>query len=131
MTTNYHNTFITISPDSRATHGEQPAKPQSIASLQLQLLLARPYGYTSDELLFAVHALRGAIADDQLEVERSAFFEKSKACLRASPLVKQYGWGLHHDERGKVAAIAKESPAYQDFVLRKDLKVVAGMRSSR
>ncbi|WP_298711512.1 DUF6157 family protein [Micrococcus sp. 2A] len=36
---------------------------------------------------------------------REAFFAKSQACLRASPLGKRHGWGLHHDAEGRVALV--------------------------
>jgi hypothetical protein len=85
-TTNYHDTFIMVAPDSLAT---------------------------------------------QANGERSQFAAKPKACLRASPLVKTHGWGLHHDTQARVAAIALEDPAYARFAADPHLKVVAGMRSRR
>ncbi len=131
MTTNYIDTFITASPDCPATRGEVPAKPGSVAALQLGLLQARPYGYTSDELLFEVHACRNGIEAGDREAARAAFFARPQACLRASPLVKQFGWGLHHDAQGRVAAYGVETDAYKAFATRPDLKQVAGMRSRR
>lgn len=116
MTTNYQNAFITVSPDSRAERGEQPAKPGSIAQLQHMLLQEHPYGFTSDELLFEIHVRRNGIAEEDREREREAFLAKSKACLRASPLVKQYGWGLHHNEESKVTAYGVETEAYRELV---------------
>jgi len=131
MTTNYHDSFITVSPDCPARRGETPPKPDSVAGLQLALLAARPYELTSDELLFEVHAARAGIADPDREAERAAFLAKSRACLRASPLVKQYGWGVHHDAHGRTAAYGVETEAYRALAARPDLKVVAGMRSRR
>jgi len=131
MTTNYQDTFITASSDSKATTGTVPTKVGSIAQLQYELLSAQPYGLTSDDLLFAVHAARNAVSDAEREIARAAFFAKPQACLRASPLVKQYGWGLHHDGDGKVAAYAIETDDYREFSARADLKQVAGIRSKR
>jgi len=130
-TTNYADTFIAVSADCPAAAGEAPAKPGSVAALQLELLQAQPYGLTSDELLFEVHARRHGIAADDRAAARAAFFAKPKACLRASPLVKKHGWGLHHDGEGRVAAYRRESDAYRELSLRTDLKQVAGMRSAR
>ena len=62
---------------------------------------------------------------------RAAFFARPKACLRASPLVKQYGWGLHHDAHGRVAAYGVETAAYRKFLTRTDVGVVAGMRGRK
>lgn len=127
MTTNYLDTFITASPDSKVEHGTPPAKPDTIAGLQYAMLAARPYELTSDELLFAVEAERKGLT----EADRPAFLAKSHACLRASPLVKQYGFGLHHDADGRVALYGRETDAYRNLSQRSDLKVIAGIRSAR
>lgn len=131
MSTNYYSTFITASPDSKAKKGVIPPKEGSIASLQLAMLLKKPYALTSDDILFEVHATRNQVSPTERARERKKFFEKSHACLRASPLVKQYGWGLHHDEVGKVAVYGIETKAYREFSKRSDLKIVNGMRTSR
>ena len=131
MSTNYFQTFITASPDSKAEKGTVPAKPGSIAQLQYAMLSDAPYRFTSDELLFEVHVIRNEIADADRTAERDAFLARSQACLRASPLVKQFGWGLHHDENGRVAAFGVETDAYRKLSAQPDLKIVPGMRSRR
>jgi hypothetical protein len=131
VTTNYHDGFITVAPDSLATQANRDPRSGTVAARQLELLLGSRYSFTSDELLFAVHAERNAISAGQIDGERSQFEAKPKACLRASPLVKTHGWGLHHDTQGRVAAIALEDPAYARFAADPYLKVVAGMRSRR
>lgn len=130
MSTNYFQTFITASPDSKVEKGTVAARPGSIAQLQLALL-SEPYRFTSDELLFEVHAIRNEIAEADRASERDAFLARSQACLRASPLVKQFGWGLHHDENGRVAAFGVETDAYRKLSEQPDLKIVPGMRSRR
>jgi hypothetical protein len=99
--------------------------------LQYALLEEKPYQFTSDDLLFEVHVRRNNVAETDRAIEREVFFRKSHACLRASPLVKQYGWGLHHDENGKVALFGVETAEYQGLRGRSDMKVVPGMRSRR
>ncbi len=131
MTTDYFSTFITASPDSTAAQGVPPAKPETIAGLQYALLSQHPYARTSDELLFDVHCQRSEIVGAAKGAAWDAFLAKSKACLRASPLVKQHGWGLHFDEDGKVALYGVESPEYRALEQGKDVKVIPGMRSSR
>jgi len=131
MSTNYKDTFITASPDSVATQGKEPAAAHSIAGMQYALLREKPYTLTSDDLLFKVHARRNNIADAEHQGAREAFFSKPQACLRASPLVKQYGWGLHHDENGRVAAFGIETEEYRAFQNNSDLKIVPGMRSRK
>ena len=131
MTTNYINTFITASPDSKAEEGKIPITAGSIAQLQFRLASEQPYRFTSDDLLFEVHAIRNGIAEDDREAGRAAFYAKPQACLRTSPLVKQFGWGIHHDGQGRVALYGVETPAYREFSERNDLKVTPGVRSRR
>lgn len=131
MTTDYFSTFITASPDSTAIQGVSPAKPETIAGLQFALLSQHPYSRTSDELLFEIHCRRSGIDGAAKGTARDAFLAKSKACLRASPLVKQHGWGLHFDKDGKVALYGVESAEYRALLQGKDVKVIPGMRSSR
>jgi hypothetical protein len=130
-TTNYVDTFISVSPDCPARAGETPAKPGTVAALQLALLQAQPYRLTSDDLLFEVHARRHGIADADRPAARAALLGKPQACLRASPLVKKHGWGLHHDGQARMAAFGVETDAYRELAARQDLKQVAGMRSTR
>jgi hypothetical protein len=131
MTTNYINTFITASADCKAKHGEEPAKEGSIAALQYALMRDNPYARTSDDLLFEVHAQRKKTAASERKHERESFFSKPQACLRASPLVKTYGWGIHHDENGKVALVGVDTKTYKELTSNKNVKVVSGMRSSK
>ena len=36
--------------------------------------------------------------------------------MRASPLIKQYGWGAHYNDKGGIAIYPVEDKAYQRFV---------------
>jgi hypothetical protein len=133
MTTNYIDTFIAVAPDCRATVAEPPpvtAKP-TVAALQFELLIEHPYELTSDDVLFAVHARRNAIAEDDLEVERTRFLARDQACLRASPLGKRYGWGTHHDEDGRVAIYGIGTAEYERLLGDETLTHKSAMRSSR
>jgi hypothetical protein len=131
MSTNYFNTFIAASADCKAVNGTEPAKADTIAGRQYRLIADHPYGHTSDDVLFEVFSLRNAVPEDGKVAAREAFFARSQACLRASPLVKQFGWGIHHDANGKVALYGVETEAYRGFLKDKRLTIVHGMRSSR
>ncbi|VWX47015.1 DUF6157 family protein [Novosphingobium sp. 9U] len=131
MTTNYQDTFITVSPDCGLAAANRTPKPGSVAAQQLERLLAAPYTLTSDDLLFAVHAARHEAPEAEHAALRAEFESKPRACLRASPLVKTHGWGLHHDCQGRVAAVAIEDPDYAVLLADPALKIRAGMRSKR
>lgn len=128
-TTNYQSTLITIAPDSIATTGIVPPKPDSIAGCHHALLIAAPYRMTSDDLLFAVHAARNGLSETA--ENRAEFFAKPKACLRASPLPKQHGWGIHHDGAGRIALYAVGSTDYDRLVADAATKVTPAVRSKR
>jgi hypothetical protein len=122
--TNYRDTLITVSTDCPVPGGTIPEKPGTIATVQ-HALLATPYAMTSDDLLHETHRARGG------EMRREDFFAKPQACLRTSPLVKQFGWGIHHDGEGRIAAVAMERAEYRRLLDDPGVKKVAGMRSKR
>lgn len=133
-TTNYTNTFIQVADDCPVDEAEAPpesAKGPTIASLQHKLISEHPYEFTSDDLLFEAHVARNAIADADRADARVAFFAKSQACLRASPLGKRWGWGLHHDEEARVALVALGTDEYEEKAGDESLKQLKAMRSKR
>nr|WP_295930670.1 DUF6157 family protein [uncultured Dyadobacter sp.] len=133
-TTNYENTFIEVADDCPAISGEVPpmkGEGKTIAGIQYDMIRKNPYQFTSDDVLFQVFAERKDLTESELDEARKQFFSKGQACLRASPLAKRYGWGVHHDEQGKVALYACDSPEYQKFVHDEETKTVKAMRSSR
>ena len=124
-TTNYRDTLITASPNTPVMTGTIPEKPGSVAQVQHALLADKPYAMTSDDLLHAAHLARGGDRD------RTGFFAKPQACLRVSPLVKQFGWGVHHDGEGRIALVAMESDDYARLLADPAVKKTPGVRRSR
>ena len=133
-TTNYANTFIEIAEDCPTAIGEVPplkGDNKSVANLQFDMLVEHPYHFSSDDVLFTVHATRKEVPHAELEAEREAFFSKGQACFRASPLTKRYGWGVHSDANGKIAMYAADSEEYQAFLKDDAVTKVKAMRSKR
>jgi hypothetical protein len=133
-TTNYINTFIAIAEDSPAIQGEVPptkGDTRSVANIQYEMISKHPYKYTSDDVLFQVYAERNDLTKSEYAKAREQFFSKGQPCLRASPLTKRYGWGVHADKDGKVALVGCETNAYKKFLNDKNLKVVKAMKSKR
>ncbi len=125
-TTDYRDAFIAVAPDCPAVTAEVPPErePATVARLQYEMLVDAPYVHTSDDV---VHATQGA----RRGIDRETFFSTGQACLRSSPLVKRYGWGLHHDAEGRVALLAVESAEYAEHASDEGLRQLAGMRSRR
>ncbi|WP_042459981.1 DUF6157 family protein [Neobacillus dielmonensis] len=130
----YKDTFITISDDSNLSSGVVPVprngKP-TIASIEYDLLKNAPYQYTQEEVQFKTHLIKNQIESDYLDELREQFFSKPKACFRASPLVKNYGWGIHYNEQGKIAIYEVNSKAYEDFLDQEQITKLKGMRTKR
>lgn len=133
-TTNYQNAFIEVADDCPVQSGEVPpqkGESKTVANLQFEMLHKNPYKYTSDDVLFQVYADRNDLTKKEYKEARDIFFSKGQPCLRTSPLTKRYGWGVHHDQDGKVALYGRETPEYNTFSKDKSLKVVKAMKTSK
>jgi hypothetical protein len=133
-TTNYINTFIEIAEDCPVTTAQIPpdkAGEKTIAGLQYEIVKKNPYKYSSDDVLFQVYAQRNEVTKGEMAKERALFFSKGQPCFRSSPLGKRYGWGVHSDDKGKIALYPVESPEYKKLSKDKSLEHVKAMRSKR
>jgi len=135
---NYINTFISVSPDTKAKAGSVPlarGSKRSIAQIEYEIIASHPYEFTQEEVQFSVHVERSGVTPAQLKAKRRAlwsdFFSKPTACMRTSPLARSYGWGLHFDSEGKVALVAMESPNYQKLSRSPSVEQTRAMRSRR
>ncbi len=132
-TTNYFDTLIEVAEDSKAKVGTKPpAKDKkTVAEMQYELIARNPYKYTSDDISFQVFADRNDLTKSEYKQARERFFSKGQPCLRASPLTKTYGFGIHSDTSGKVALYGMETEEYQKLLTDKDTKKVKAMRSGK
>lgn len=133
-TTNYKDTFIAVADDCPATQGEIPplkGDARSVANLQFELVSKNPYRFTSDDVLFQVYAERNDLTESELEAARTQFFSKGQPCMRASPLTKRYGWGIHNDPEGKIAIYGIGSDQYERFRNDPSLQTVKAMNSKK
>ena len=133
-TTNYTNTFIEIADDCPATAGTIPpikGDTRTIANIQFDILANHPYEYTSDDVLFKAYAEKNGLKGSQLKTAREEFFSKGQPCLRCSPLTKRYGWGVHANEKGKIALYGCETKEYVKLLKDKDLATVKAMKTKR
>ena len=72
-TTNYENTFITVSDDSPAVSGEVPpvkADAKTVANIQFGMISKNPYKFSSDDVLFHVYAERNDLTESELAEAR-------------------------------------------------------------
>jgi hypothetical protein len=130
-TTNYQDFFISVSPDSSAKTGILP-KESTAAGQVLLAVQEEPYTHLSDDLIFGMYAEKRGISNNA--EEKASYFSKGRACFRASALGKRYGWGLHYNEHGAIAAYAVDSPEYAALSAKVEAGELAGkpaMRSKR
>ena len=133
-TTNYQNTFVEIAEDCPASKGIVPPlknSGKSLANIQYELIGEHPYKYTSDDVLFECYATKNQIQKNELSKAKEQFFSKGQPCFRASPLSKQYGWGIHFNNEGKIAVYGCESKEYKSFSKDKSLKILKALRSKK
>lgn len=109
----------------------EKGEKKSVASRQFDMVYNNPYKYTSDEVLFGVFASRKEFAPEEMDEQREHYFSKGQACFRASPLTKQYGWGVHSNAEGKIAIYGAETEEYKKLQSDDAVKKVKAMRSKR
>jgi hypothetical protein len=129
------NTFVLVAPDCPAREAVVPkpsASGRTVASLQHQLLTEEPYALTLQDLIFRTHVARSGPSGSEDEIH-AELFARSHPCMRASPLTKRYGWGVHHDAEGRMALYPVESKEYARFAAGQvpGVELVAAMRSKR
>ena len=133
------DTFVLVAPDCPATAPEPPpakgAVP-TVAAIQYDLLTARPYALTLEDLIFETHVRRAGNPAGEAVARageiRSELFAKPHPCMRASPLPKRYGWGVHHDADGRIALCGVGTAEYRRFASGGGgVTVVTAMRSKR
>lgn len=130
----YKNTLITISEDSKVSSAEVPVikneKP-TIAYIEHDLINNNPYKFTQEDVQFKTYLIKNQMEAENAAELREQFFSKSKACFRASPLVKNYGWGIHYNNQGKIAIYDVNSEMYNQLLKQDDITKLKGMRSKR
>ena len=133
---NYYATFISVAEDCPAATAESPPPRAKASAAQIHLQMTRDaaYSHTQEQVLFRTHLnAKGLDPADHPEggTTWQEFFSKGQACLRASALGKRYGWGLHFDAQGRVAAVPVESEQYERLAEDASLPQLKAMRSSR
>lgn len=132
--TNYNNALIEVAADSIIAKGTKPPSNSeilSVASIQYELMSKHPYEYTSDDVVFLTFAYKNDLLEREMEGVRSQFFSKGQPCLRCSPLCKRYGWGIHHNQEGKIALVDVGSEKYQQLIADPTIEKIKAMRTSR
>lgn len=131
------NTFISAASDSKASEGTRPQGKRAIptvAEIHYRMLVEEPYAHTQRDVLFEssslVRGVEGLTEKDRAKL-RELFFSKPQACLRTSPLAKTYGWGIHFDAEGRVAAFGIETKAYATLATTDRLTQTRAMNSKR
>lgn len=130
----YKNTLITISEDSKVSSAKVPVikneKP-TIAYIEHDLINNNPYKFTQEDVQFKTYLIKNQMEAENAAELQEQFFSKSKACFRASPLVKNYGWGIHYNNQGKIAIYDVNSEMYNQLLKQDDITKLKGMRSKR
>jgi hypothetical protein len=136
----YSRTLIAVADDCPVTSSVVPTArgaKKTVAVLQYEMIGQAPYRFTQEDVLFETwvrqQELVGAKPTGSRDELRRQFFATPRACLRASPLPKRYGWGLHFDDEGRVALCPIESEEYRRLRSGElaGLEVLKAFRSSK
>lgn len=134
----YKNAFVKVSEDCPVTHSEIPVArngKKTAHLIQYELLTAHPYTYDHEGLIYEVFVRQKEIPAAVLKKEKTKIwtelFSKGHPCMRASSLVKRYGFGAHYNETGKIAIFPMESKTYKAFLNDTTVQLLPGMRSKR
>ncbi|MEX2346657.1 MAG: DUF6157 family protein [Balneolaceae bacterium] len=126
--------LIHVSEDCPVDEAEMPplrGGQKTAARIQYEMISENPYVYSSDDVIFQIHAEKNQILPEDQAIERENFFSKGRACLRSSALGKRYGWGIHSNESRKVAIYGLQSDEYRRLSKDPSLKQLKAMRSAR
>ena len=133
----YTNTFIAVAEDCRTSTGEVPPDrggTPTVAGVQHAMLAAEPGRWTQEDVLLAsAPGVRGRtdLSAEDLERLKDEYFAVPRACLRASPLGKTFGWGLYYDAEGRITLHAVGSESYERLAADPSLTQLRAMRSKR
>ena len=130
----YKNTFIRLAQDCPEKEGIEPPSrggKKPVHAIHLELLRKRPYSYSHEELVAEGELRREPSSGETKKEILTRLRAKPIPCLRTSALPKRYGWGLHFDEMGKIAAYPAGSAEYAKFVENPAIDQVLAMRSKR
>ncbi len=129
----YTNTFITVAEDCPTTAAQNPARgndTQTRAEIEFDLLKGNPYTHTHLEFTHLVHTRHKEQSGDMPKTYDD-FHAKGQPCMRASVLVKRFGWGAHYDAKGRIAIYGLDSADYVNFCDDSETKLLKGMRNKR
>lgn len=99
--------------------------------MHYEIIANNPYQFTSDDVFFQVYVIKNDLTESEYSEARKVFFSKGQPCMRTSPLTKTYGFGIHHNEEGKIALYGMETTEYHDFITDPKIKKVKAMKSRK
>lgn len=130
----YANTFVLVSEDCPVAAGMAPPPVPGRrirAEIELKPLRSAPYRLDHDELNFEVHRQQKQQAGEPA-LSRTEFLARGHPCMRASALVKRYGWGAHYDAEGRIAVHGAESREYAALSRPAEgHRIIRGMRARK
>ncbi len=132
----YVDTLVLVAEDCPALVATVPKKragKATVATIQYAMLAERPYVYTQDEIVFRTYLAQNALvlAGEEREEAKRVFFETPRSCMRASPLVRSYGWGIHFNASGTAALVGRETEEYHALAADTRVKKEKGMKRVR
>ena len=117
-------------PAQTATRPDMSAQSRSRAVIEYSLLEGSPYGFDHKTFTYLVHQEMAA-ERRKLALDFATFHQKGQPCMRASPLTKRLGWGVHYDAEGKLALLDPQSAGFKRLAATPDLPQKPALRNKR
>lgn len=138
MAFEYYSTFISVAEDCPVDEAVVPppeyrGKP-TVAAQEFEMLSGQAFQHKMSDVLSSVWVTRKGgdeLSSDEREALTAEYFAGDRACFRASPLGKKYGWGFLFDADGRVALVASDSDEYKAHAADESLTQLRAMRTSR
>ena len=97
-----------VAEDSKVQIAIEPPQRRAkkmIARIAYEVYRDNPYRYTEEQFHHEVHVVRRKMQGLKIE----------SYDIKRSPLLKEYGWGIHRNKEGKLALIPMESEKYREL----------------
>ena len=124
--TPYTNMLVTVAPDSTANEAVEPPLLKNGKATEAraiwEILLREPYKWLWSELILKVR-------QDAGKTSVARIIKDATDGLLSSQLPKKYGWGINHDEEGRVALVAVDSDEYKKLESDPKVKKIHAFRN--
>lgn len=117
-------TLIKVAEDCPVSKAVMPTSVKvgkTLPILFFEELIKNPYFYTPEQIIRRVH----------VEIRNKTKLKLPSYSIRRNPLLKQFGWGFHIDERNRIAVVGCDSAKYKALLEDASVKKVNAYKNRK